>query len=186
MLISSVSAESWILMNKVATDEHGSCLLPEVVREDTQSGPNGSRCGASRQDTAQTEFAFKHTDRSFDAAAKALQLPKPSRFLMPFLFFVQSADFRNPDPLNSSTTQCRDVLFTVIAPVCAQLRRLYVEIVLRFAHQRKQLRTITGIALMNFIVKDDPRTILNQLQGVPNFHRYSQFAFVDGAGLLFM
>ena len=179
----SCEARVEFLKNMVVAKYHQSRLLPEIVVEDGQAGPNGGGFRAFCQDSAQSELTFKHTDRSFYAAAKPLQLAKPPRLLMPFFFSTQSADLRNPGSFNSSTTERQDVLFTVVSPIRAQGRRLYTEIVLCFAHQRKQLGTITGIALMNFIVKDDPGTILNQLQGAPKFHRLMKLPFTNRARL---
>ena len=103
-------------MNMVAAIYCRSCLLPEIVREDTQSGPNRSRCGASRQDTTQTEFAFEHADRSLDSTTKPLQLPEPRFSLMQFFGLAQAALLRDAHFLNAGLPNLQHVFGTVVAP----------------------------------------------------------------------
>jgi hypothetical protein len=63
-------------METISEVHHHSRSLPQVVSKDRQTSPDNGSCTALRQHSTQAELAFKHTDRGFYAAAKALQLPK--------------------------------------------------------------------------------------------------------------
>src|ERR1700751_1727238 len=166
-------------MEMVCGNSHQSSSLPQVVGENSETGPDRASLRPFRQDPSQPELTFKHTNRRFDAAAKTLELPKPLRLLMSFFFRTQPTHFRNADSLDTRFAKRQYVVGAVVAPVGGQGLRLYTEIVLCLAHQRKQFGTITGITLMNLVVKDDPGTILNELQGTPKFHRFVELPLAD-------
>src|ERR1041385_8713631 len=57
-------------MQTNAHNRLASGLLPEVVGENRETGPDRGILGASCQHSTQTELAFEHADRRFDTAAK--------------------------------------------------------------------------------------------------------------------
>src|ERR1044071_8584918 len=104
-------------MQTNAHNRLASGLLPEVVGENRETGPDRGILGASCQHSTQTELAFEHADRRFDTAAKALQLPKPLRSLVSLFSGGQATDFRDTNFFNPRLAKGRDVLSTVVASV---------------------------------------------------------------------
>ena len=88
-------------MERIFGVHHDSGSLPQVVREDRQSGPDGGCWRALGQHSTQAELAFKHTDGGFYAAAKPLQLPEPLLSLMGLFAAAQATHFRNTNFLNT-------------------------------------------------------------------------------------
>ena len=166
-------------METVFGNDPGSRSLPQVVSKDSQPGPDSGRYRAFGQHATQTELAFEHTDRRFYAAAKPLQLPEPRRSLMRFFCFAQATHFRDADFLNTDLAKLQYVIGTVVAPIGSNLLWLYAEASFCLAHHRKQFRAIAGIAPVNLIVKDNPGTILEQLQRATKLHRLVEFPFTN-------
>ena len=103
------------------------CSLPQVVSEDSQTGPNRSPYRSSCQHSTQTKLAFEHADGRLDSTAKALQLSKPRGSLMQFFGFAQAAHLRDANFLNPGLVKLQDVLGSVIATIRRQLFGLYAE-----------------------------------------------------------
>ena len=123
---------------------------------------------------------FKHTDRGLYAATKSLQLPKPSRSLMCLFFSTQTTHFLDTDFLNAGLLKLHHIFGTVVAAIRSEFLGLYVETAFGLAQRPKQFRSVAGIAPVNFIVKDQSRTILDQLKRAPKFHRLIKFPLTDG------
>ena len=68
------------------------------------------------------------------------------------------------------------VVGAVIATVGSQLSGRLFENLLGLADQRNKLGLVTGIAPMNFIVKDHSRVVLDQLQGATKLHGLIELA----------
>src|ERR1043166_4724820 len=166
-------------MQTNAHNRRASSLLPEVVGENRETGPDRGILGASCQHSTQTELAFEHADRRFDTAAKALQLQKPLRSLVSLFSGGQATDFRDTNFFNTRLAKGRDVLSTVVASVRRQFFRLYFEIRFGLTNQRNQFRTVAGISLVNLVVKNHPGTVLHQLQGTSKLHRLMELSFAD-------
>jgi len=155
-------------MDMIFKNHHRSRSLPQVVGKDGQARPDSRGCGTLCQHSSQTKLAFEHTDRGLYATAKPLQLPKPFLSLMPLFFSAQATHFGDANFLNAGLAKLQHVLGTVVAPVRGELLRLYAQTGFCLPYHRKQFGSVTRIAPVNLIVKDNPRIILHQLQGAPN------------------
>ncbi len=170
-------------MKTIFGNHRQSRSLPQVKGEDSQTCPDSRACRAFGQHSTETELTFQHTDRPFDAAAKALQLPEPRLSLMRFLCFAQAAHFRDADFFKTGLAKFLEVIGAVVAPIGGEFLRLYAQPGFCLAHQRKQFRAIVGMAPVNLIVNDDSGAILHQLQRAPKLHRLVQFPFANGPHL---
>src|SRR5918995_5057520 len=101
--------------------------LPQVIGKDSQPGPDSGRGRAPGQHTTQTKLAFKHTDRGFYTAAKALQVPEPSLSLLSLFCSAQATHFRDSDFFNAGPAELQHVIHAVVSSVGRHLLGLNAE-----------------------------------------------------------
>ena len=119
--------------------------LPEVVGEKSQTGPDSGPGRASGQHSTQSKLAFKHTDGSFYAAAKPLQLSKPSLSLVSFFCLAQATHFRNADFLNPRLAKLQHVVGTVVAAIRGEFLGFYAQSV--FARRSSDSSSVRSLGL---------------------------------------
>src|SRR5512139_2080733 len=158
-------------------------LLPQIESRDRKSSPYGGGWRPFGEHPTQSEPALEHTDASFDAAAKPLQLFEPATVLMSSLSSTQPTDLRNANPVDSKPTQLDYIVGTVIAAVGGQLPGHLAQSFLGLADQRNKLGLVARITPLNLVVNDHSRIVLDQLQGTTKLHRLIELALHNGPGL---
>ena len=160
-----------------------SSLLPKVVSEDGQPCPDGRSWRASGQHSTQGELALEQAYGRLYPTAEPPKLFKPPLVLMSSLSLTQTTDLRDAHFLDTDPFKLLHIVGAVEPSVGGHLTGHNPQTPFCLSHQRKELRLITGIALFDVIVNDQPRAILHQLKGATKLYRFVEFSLADSPGL---